>query len=266
MINEIESWITCKFESLSLFTLADKFNLRSKVMGLIQSRALHNLQLFKKNYAKQRHANRFYVPANLKSSLQKTKDKCKETPLIVLKLIRVSLADIKQLIPLFPNLKVIHLNRDPRGIFNSRGNLHDNKNRLTNSEIESHCQRWTEDLDSAKKLSQLYTGHIMTVRYENVAEDPQETIRNICHFIGIPYTKKIKEYLIKMTSANMDGCEFCLQRKNSTETAWKWRKELNFTMARFIYDCCKTGNNKLGYLPFDSEEELRDLDSPSHVD
>ena len=214
MINEIESWITYKFESLSLFTLADRFNLRSKVMGLIQSRALHNLQLFKNNYAKQRHANRFYGPANLKSSLQKTTDEWKETPLIVLKSIRLSLADIKRLIPLFPNLKVIHLNRDPRGIFNSRGNLHDSKNRLTNSEIELHCQRWAEDLDSAQKLSQLYTDHIMRVRYEKVAEDPQETIRTICRFLGIPYIKRIKEYLIQMTSANGVGVNFVSKEKN----------------------------------------------------
>ena len=263
MIDEVKSRVMCKFENLSLLSLTDNFNRRSKTTEQIPSYAQDYLQLHYESYTKQRDPNSFSGPENLISSLQRATDECKEASLIVLKSIRLSVADIKQLIPLFPNLKVIHLNRDPRGIFSSRWNFNGSRNV---DQVKSHCQRWTNDLESVQKLSQLYNDQIRTVRYEKVAEDPQGTFRNIYRFIGIPYDMEINDYITNMTSASSDDCYFCIQRKNSTETASKWRQELNFKTAKFIYDSCKTANSRLGYLPFDSERELRDIDLPFYVD
>lgn len=87
----------------------------------------------------------------------------------------------------FPQAKVIHLIRDPRDRYSSvikRLNA-------TSKRIGVDTMKWLTSARTAKRQAQRYPDRFMIVRYETLAQHPEETLRLVCDFIGEPYTPEM---------------------------------------------------------------------------
>ena len=90
---------------------------------------------------------------------------------------------------IFPNAKYIHLIRDPRDVARSsiemgwRGNVYYGVNHWIETELS-----W--DLLQKKLQPENYT----TVYYEELIENPESLLNNLCNFMGIPYDPKMLDY------------------------------------------------------------------------
>ena len=87
----------------------------------------------------------------------------------------------------FPEAKIIHIIRDPRDRYASvlkRLNA-------TSSRIGVDTVKWIYSTRIARRQAQRYPGRFLIVRYETLAQQPEETLRQVCDFIGEPYTPEM---------------------------------------------------------------------------
>ncbi|XP_045185357.1 carbohydrate sulfotransferase 1-like [Mercenaria mercenaria] len=183
---------------------------------------------------------------------------CENASVKVMKFIRLRMRSLIILLQSHANMKVIHLVRDPRGIMSSSVFI-----RSTSQDVHKHCYNLLDDLKHSKKILLQYPERLLIVNYENLADYPIRTAREMFQFAGFNLSTKIKDYIKRQTSADRDYCIYCTKRKNSSATAMKWRTQLSANSARFIYNACGRTNKVLGYLQLSSENTIRNYSFPS---
>lgn len=219
--------------------------------------------------------NRQESPTSVRSCLQTIINVCNTTRALVMKFIRLEMESVLNYLPYFPNMKIIHLIRDPRGMFNSRTKLGFSKikhgepseiGHLNKDEVRRFCGLLHKDLSVSKFVRQIAPDRLRLVLYEDLAERPMEVSRELLNFTGLQMTPKMENFIKHMTSSSRDSCDFCTQRKNSAKTARRWRTEMKLPNALFIYEACGESMNVLGYLPFSTSFDMKNLMSPSRTE
>lgn len=83
----------------------------------------------------------------------------------------------------FPQAKIIHIIRDPRDRYASvLKRLNANSKR-----IGVDTAKWLFSTRVARRQARRYPDRFLIVRYETLAQQPEETLRRVCDFIGEPY-------------------------------------------------------------------------------
>ncbi|XP_037775531.1 carbohydrate sulfotransferase 3-like [Penaeus monodon] len=110
---------------------------------------------------------------------KKLKQACDKLPIKIIKTIRTRVAWLEPLLrDPKANLLAIHLVRDPRASIISA------IEREWNVRPERKCRELEDDLLSGLQLDKLLPGRYMTVRYEDLCEDPYKMARVIFSFLG----------------------------------------------------------------------------------
>lgn len=82
----------------------------------------------------------------------------------------------------YPQVKFIHIVRDGRGVAAST------MNRLWGlKDIVSLSENWNSRIHSIRKLHARIGNRMFEVRYEDLVEQPESTLRQICEFLGIDF-------------------------------------------------------------------------------
>ncbi|XP_053397041.1 carbohydrate sulfotransferase 3-like [Mercenaria mercenaria] len=196
-----------------------------------------------------------------KASLQAAENYCKKAPVKVMKFIKLRMKYLLRFLHVYPNLRVVHLVRDPRGIFNSRWVKQ--KHSHWKLIVQSHCRTLIEDLTYSKQILVQYPNRLFIVSYENLANEPIRTAQEMFQFASLEFSNNIKMFLENQTLSNRDTCRHCTQRKNSSATAVKWRTKLDSYTAQFIQSACSISNKVLGYLPLSGKSEMNNFSIPS---
>ncbi|XP_060566735.1 carbohydrate sulfotransferase 1-like isoform X2 [Ruditapes philippinarum] len=271
MLDEINSWLTCKLDSISKESLGDDFHRHyTKIMKLFyycSHGVMASLSTSKKLAMHSRlhpRLRQYYEKTkSMDSCLRRAIDSCQKSTTRLLKLIRLRMKEIEKILPLYPNMKVIHLVRDPRGIINSRVKVHALKPSIYEENINELCDALKEDLKYSKRILQHYPDRLKVVHYEDMAEHPMETAKSLIDFAGLQFTKHMQDFLLKQTHSARDSCPYCTQRRDSNATAHKWRTQLDLKNASYIYDKCRYSSGVLGYLPLSTVSSLRNIEIAS---
>ena len=134
--------------------------------------------------------------------LDKLVSHCRQTKLRVTKVLRISLRFLPFLMNEIPDLKVLSIIRDPRGIINSRIKTHwypikDNDSQTVMGNIESLCFKVQEDIEMIGKLKRDFPGRFLDYSLEELVKDPMKNFQTIFKFADLEmtdtYSKKIKE-------------------------------------------------------------------------
>lgn len=218
------------------------------------------------------------------------------------KLIRAKLEDIKELLEEDPNIKILQLVRDPRGVANSirmsaipLENLTHFKRYLKgemdarpvirsfsslqmieaiNSSvywptINKICLRWRDDLRLATARPEWLRDRYKLVRYEDFATDPIRMTNEIYSFIGEQVPIAVMEWLEDNTNVTLQQSLESLDegnmevRKNSKATAFMWRKYLSRKECYQVQIICADVMKILGYHMFLRERSLLDEHIPA---
>jgi hypothetical protein len=84
----------------------------------------------------------------------------------------------------FPNAKILHMSRDPRDRYASVKKRHgQNLNR-----VGASTGRWLFSMQAAHRNLDRYPRQYMIVRYEMLAQDTENTLKQICAFINEDYS------------------------------------------------------------------------------
>ena len=174
--------------------------------------------------------------------LDKLVSHCQETKLRVTKVLRISLSFLPLLMREIPDLKVLFVIRDPRGIIYSRIRtdwypIEDNDSEAVMNNIKSLCFKIQEDIKVIDKLKRDYPGRFLDYSLEDTVKEPIKRFRTIFRFSGLEmtdaYSKKIKEvFTEKPTFLN------------------RWTVTLNPKYINWTQEYCHQGLKKYGFEKF----------------
>lgn len=85
----------------------------------------------------------------------------------------------------YPYARILHMIRDPRDRYASAWT----RWQVSRGGIGAGTAIWLDSVALAKRNQQQYPNRYRIVRYETLAEKPEETLREICAFIGEPYSE-----------------------------------------------------------------------------
>ncbi|XP_060566337.1 carbohydrate sulfotransferase 1-like isoform X2 [Ruditapes philippinarum] len=245
ILDEINSWLNCKLTALNIHTLSNPHHAQhTNIMAAFTN-------CMKEEKKKQ--------TPNLRRCFDEATSLCKKAPLRIIKFIRIKMKDAAMLLLLYPNLKIVHLVRDPRGIMNSRFKIHMASEDKIKSQVVGHCTTVYEDLKISKEIISEFPGRLKVILYEDLAERPLETAQSMFRFSGLPFNDYVQTFVERQTSAQRNSGKYTTLRKNSTVTANTWRKQIRFKVQNIVYNSCLESNKIIGYLPFSSEKMLRNL-------
>ncbi|KAK8403911.1 hypothetical protein O3P69_000160 [Scylla paramamosain] len=112
--------------------------------------------------------------------LQDLIDRCRQEPLIIIKVIRLRLQWVRELMNRkeMDNVKVIHLVRDPRGSLISMEKL------KWNTTEKDACVKIYKDLQERETMASLFPNRYTFVKYEDLCRDPYGEARRLVQFIS----------------------------------------------------------------------------------
>jgi len=168
------------------------------------------------------------------------------------KVVRATMDSMRPLLRALPNLRVIHLVRDPRAValsrirFDPSGRGAYTKNIRTKespvvAEASQYCHHVTTDIRFRLALEREFPGRILSMRYEDVVANPEQRFRDIY--------KLLDEPLPNATLAEMQKKAKSGQAKNLTT---KWQSKLTFIEAVTIAQHCADFFRLMNLSPIDT--------------
>ncbi len=166
-----------------------------------------------------------------------------------------------ELAEVLPDARFIHIVRDPRATIASllevgkkakqKGNTPPLQTRNINSAIRSVKQCLEGGLDAIEKVPD----RLLTIRYEDLASEPQFVTKKICRFLNIEWQpemcapgekKHIGEQAITVNSGEIWYDKASYNRNPTTESLEKWKKSLSPTQQVAIFNTFGTDNRFAG--------------------
>ncbi|XP_060076021.1 carbohydrate sulfotransferase 1-like [Ylistrum balloti] len=179
--------------------------------------------------------------------LEKYLHQCSNRVSKVSKIPRLSISLASKLLDELPNLKIIHLIRDPRAIMNSRDKF--SWTPVPGGAV-SLCKKIMADYLSSVEVKRAHPGRLYTVFYEEIAGNPIETFRGIYDFLGYQFSKNDQIRLTARTASSKQGNAGSTYRFNSAKTASTWKKQINSTVLKETNKACFSVYQLLGYPEF----------------
>ncbi len=206
------------------FVNSQKGLMRSPSSGLVQSRMKAYKDCMDNLWNKMSHC------------VDLLKQECLASKVRIIKTIRHSTDIIDKIINLIPNLKAIHLVRDPRAMLHSRQKWV----RTTNKEIAATCSRMIGDQRSSQILRTTRADNYFLLRYEDLVTEPMRTALIVHQFVGIRPPDFLFEWVTNHTSAKADNSPDGTVRRDSAAHANQWRNNfaLKGLFARFASPEC----------------------------
>ena len=146
----------------------------------------------------------------------------------------------------FPSAKVIHMMRDPRDRYASA------KTRWTKMKgrVGAGTAMWLESVKLARRGQKRYPANYMVVRYEDLAAQPEQTLRKVCEFLGEEYAPEMLTMMGAPTHRNKGSNSSYGKREVgaiSTDSIARYRQVLSPQEIKYMQDLCKSGMQEFGY-------------------
>ena len=166
---------------------------------------------------------------------------CLSSRVRIIKTIRTKMPVARKLLEELPNLKIVHLVRDPRAVLQSQSHL--GKCNTGHGGIEGCTNRLCIDLENNLVEEELimrdYPNRILPVLYEEIAKHPIETSQKLYEFAGYEFTDTIKEYVFNTTLAGEGNTySYSTKRSNSSEHVDNWKNTMNQEFRNYVQTRC----------------------------
>ena len=130
---------------------------------------------------------------------------------------------IDLLAELFTESKFIHLTRDGRDVFHSWRKMDKSKDNVASTALDWNYKVYRIE----KSFAKLPDSRKLTVRYEDLLDDPVNTVKKICSFIGVEFEENMMEY--HKTSHYYIGKHHSdlIFKSIDSENMYKWKENLS---------------------------------------
>lgn len=189
---------------------------------------------------------------------------CQVSRLRIFKVIRLPLRALFSLMRKFKDLRVVYLVRDPRAVLMSQAAHFGHA-----PKPEDYCGMVLDDARHMELLREAFPGRSVTVRYEDICNDPLQWTRRLYRALELTMTPRVEGSVRRMTSATgvKEGV-YTSFRSDSREAANKWRTKISYAVVQRVDAVCEEVYKWLGYKAVPSETVLRNsnvsMTGPSH--
>lgn len=124
----------------------------------------------------------------------------------------VLVASLDRIFAVFPTAKVVHIVRDGRDVFLSYQNIHQkarSSERFGPKTMPQNILYWVSCLRYVERYQSQHNDRIHELRYEDLLEQPEQTLRQLFSFLGIEYDPSIPERYLE---APQNQALLCLER------------------------------------------------------
>eukprot|EP00093_Oithona_nana_P008835 08835.XXX_242342_243458_1 [CDS] Oithona nana genome sequencing. len=178
---------------------------------------------------------------------------CSNSTMNLIKSVRLRSETINILLEKYPNLMIIMLVRDPRGVMNSRlsANWCGNKPHCLDT---SYCNDLFADTEMALRLTHMYPGRIRIVRYEDLVANRTSVLTHTLQTLGFNVTlQRIENFFIELESStdfieNEEHQGALYYKRKPMDVATKWMHQLPEETVEAIEIKCLQSMKLLGYL------------------
>ena len=171
------------------------------------------------------------------------KSSCLQSKLVVIKTIRLDMQFVGHLLQRDPDIKIVHLVRDPRGMLLSRSlaptmigrsRLKVQKNTAIKTQnaidnAETLCRNLKRNIDSFRLISDVYPKLLIQIRYEDLAENPRIVSRKIYGHVNLSSNmtgEYFNAWFARINNHTHNSGYYRTYRKNSTAEAYDWLQKL----------------------------------------
>jgi len=179
-------------------------------------------------------------------------EKCRRSEVVAVKVIRLHMSYVDKLLSDDPDIRLIHVVRDPRGLIESWKKLTSKRSRysIQNMRLDAKimCRRMLTECRIRRQLELKYPRRILLLRYEDLVTATDAVIGDIYSGLlqlALP-SNVVDDIKQQMHAASDNGVTGTL-RKNGTATATNWRRTINRTLLAYISDTCRPLLDELGY-------------------
>ena len=166
---------------------------------------------------------------------------------------------------------VLYLVRDPRAMIYSRHRLgwvvprERNEFAMESGEADDNIMKVCDMIELNLGAVLRHPRHIKLVRYEELATNPEEVIRDLFRELHISPSKEVFRWIYHKTHGPVNLSALSLSR-NASVSINAWRKKIPHKLLEIIETRCARVMKYLGYLPSNgSQEMLRDLRTPLYL-
>lgn len=188
---------------------------------------------------------------------------CSKAPIQVMKLAHMSLRQAHQWMISNPEtargMKLVHLVRDPRGIWASRRNLDWCMANIGCHSYELLCQQMREDLNAFDDVKRDFPDSFIRVRYEDMALNPFGEAKIVFRHTGLNFSSHTRGFLAthtRETNSSVLADKYSTKR-DSKRAVFGWTRKLGYHEVVAVQSWCADVISRLQYKIVSSEEELK---------
>lgn len=163
-----------------------------------------------------------------------------------------------------PNLKIVHLVRDPRVVLSSRAQV--NLIKYEDKEIsivsDHLCSRIWLDMQAIKRLKQNYPTRVYHVTYECLALYPEDIARMLYKDLSLDFTPELHDWLQLAFRSNAKQEYEHYKYGQSSSISQNWRSNIPVNANQKINQMCVKVFLELGLKKLSNMADLRDLKNP----
>ncbi|XP_064615781.1 carbohydrate sulfotransferase 1-like [Liolophura sinensis] len=220
----LQAFYSCDLEALDWHTITSGFGAKStayaEYIGCLRSTPLNS-------------NNRENVRRNCLPGLIQ---RCKSSKTIVVKTIRVHMTLAEELLKVIPDLKIVHLMRDPRGMACS---LQRKQCRGSLANVNDMCARLTTDVLRRRALAHVHPESVCSVKYEDIIQTPLRTVMNMFKFLGLVFHSDVAKWIFyTLFSGHQSNGPLSITKSNSIATAYNWTRRIHWDVVDRYQQTC----------------------------
>ena len=159
---------------------------------------------------------------------------------------------LKEIVTTFPNAKILHVTRDPRAVVHSF--LVKEKRAFHSINLYYVAKYWAKCERLADRFEGFAPQKIKRIRYENLVERPEATVRDICSYIGVDFedhmlevSASAMEYAPKLPDGQLDPAHRELLKPINVSPMAKWKRDFSPPMIGLIEMAAGNWLTRRGY-------------------
>jgi len=178
-------------------------------------------------------------------------EKCQQSDVVAVKVIRLHMTYADKLLSEDPDLRLIHVVRDPRGLVESWRKVAPKRSRsMTHMRLNALliCRRMLTDCHIRRQLELKYPRRVLLVRYEDLVTAADTVLNDVYNgLLQLALPSNVVDVIKDQLHASAANGPTGTLRTNGTATASNWRRTINNELLAYTTDTCHQLLSELHY-------------------
>jgi len=172
--------------------------------------------------------------------------------IMMMKVIRLHMSHAERLLSTDPDLKLIHVVRDPRGLLEAWKRVTPNRRSRSVAQMKLNakliCRRMTTDCELRRRLELKYPHRTLLVHYEDLVTATDTVLADVYgRLLQLPLPNNLVGVIAAQMQATSDNGALGTLRANGSATATRWRQTIDSQLLEYMTDTCRHLLAELNY-------------------